>query len=237
MLYIIGLGLNEEGFSFEAYNAVKNSRRVYLESYTVEFPFSKEELEVKLEKKIKELKREDVESDRLVKEAKEDNVALLVYGAPLMATTHISLIEECRKRKVPYRVIQGASILDAVAETGLSIYKFGKIASLPKFEASSFIDIVKVNLDMNAHSLILIDIGLSFSDALDLFEKAAKGRKLVLGKMLVCSLLGTKRSKIYYKKFMEFKKEKETLKIKAPFCFVIPAEELNIVEGEIFGRF
>lgn len=237
MLYLIGLGLNEEGFSFEAYNAVKNSRRVYLEGYTVEFPFSKEELEVKLEKKIKELKREDVESNRLVNEAKEDNVALLVYGAPLTATTHISLIEECRKRKVPYRVIQGASILDAVAETGLSLYKFGKIASMPNHEADSFIDLVKENQTINAHSLILIDIGMSFALAIVKLERAIKSRKLRFEKMLVCSLLGTKRSKIYYKKFMEFKKEKDNLKIQAPFCFVIPSEELNMVEEEILKRF
>jgi len=243
MLYLIGLGLNEEGFSYEAYNAVKNSRKIYLESYTVELPFSKEELEQKLEKKVKEVKREYVEgngAEKLVIEAKEDNVALLVYGSPLMATTHMSIIEECRNKKVPYRIVQGASILDAVGETGLSLYKFGKITSIPNFEidVDSFIKVVKENEIINAHTLILIDIGLKFSQAFDKLERAAKSKRVEIKKMLVCSRLGTKRSSILYKPFKEFKKLRESLDkdVKAPFSFVIPSEVLNIIEEDVLKR-
>src|SRR3989344_5138084 len=162
MLYLIGLGLNEEGFSFEAFNAVKNSRKVYLESYTVEFPYNIELLEERLEKKVKKVDRSFVENgvENLIREAKEINIALLIYGSPLMATTHISIIDECKKKRIPYRIVNGASILDAIGETGLSLYKFGKIASLPFHEADSFIDLVKENLSINAHTLILVDIGM-----------------------------------------------------------------------------
>ncbi|KKM86908.1 hypothetical protein LCGC14_1274180 [marine sediment metagenome] len=45
MLYLIGLGLNEKGISLEGLEAVKKCEKVYLESYTAEIPYSKEDLE------------------------------------------------------------------------------------------------------------------------------------------------------------------------------------------------
>ena len=164
MLYLIGLGLNERGISKEGLLALEKCHKIYLEGYTVDFPYKTEEL--KFGKKIEILERKDVESNRLIKEAKSRKIALLVYGSPLFATTHMSLILDARKQKVKTRVIHSASIFDAVAETGLQLYKFGKIASMPawrsNYEPDSFIDIVKENKSINAHSLILIDIGLEW---------------------------------------------------------------------------
>ena len=247
MLYLIGLGLNEEGFSFEGFNAIKNSRKVYLEGYTVDFPYKLEKLEEKLNKKLKIVDRDFVENQlgKLIIEAKEMNIALLIYGAPLSATTHITIIEEIRKKKIPYRVIQGASIFDGIAETGLSLYKFGMTTSMPawlpekNFTPDSFIEVVMKNQSIDAHTLILIDIGLSFSKALDQLEKAAKSKKLEIPRMLVCSKLGTKQSSILCKSFKEYKKEKDSLDtdIKSPYCFVIPSDNLNQVEEEILKRF
>ena len=48
MLYIIGLGLNEKSISLEGIEAIEKCEKIYLESYTVEFPYSFEELEKKL---------------------------------------------------------------------------------------------------------------------------------------------------------------------------------------------
>jgi len=45
MLYIIGLGLNERGISLEGKDAVKKCKIFYLESYTVEFPYSLKDLQ------------------------------------------------------------------------------------------------------------------------------------------------------------------------------------------------
>jgi len=58
----------------------------------------------------------------------------------LTATTHISLIEEAKRCGVKYKIIYNASILDAVAETGLQLYKFGKVTSMPN--GKSFLQIV-----------------------------------------------------------------------------------------------
>jgi len=231
MLYIIGLGLNEKGLSFEGIEAIEKCEKIYLENYTVEFPYSVEELEKIAGNKIINANRELVESDKLIKEAKKENVALLVYGSPLTATTHITLIQEAKKQKIKYEIIYNASVLDGVAECGLQLYKFGKITSIPNFEADSFIEIVKENQKINAHSLILVDIGLNFKNAIDRLERLMKREKINV-KIVVCERLGTKEKKIFYGNLNELK-DKE---VEAPFCFIIPAK-LHFLEEEVLDDF
>ena len=171
MLYIIGLGLNEKGISQQGLGAVKKCEKIYLENYTVDFPYSEKKLENVIGEKIILADRSFIENDNLIKEAKKEKIALLVYGSPLTATTHISLIQEAKKNDVKYEIVYSGSVFDGIAETGLQIYKFGKIASMPKwnknYEPTSFMEIVKENQKINAHSLILIDIGLELKDALE----------------------------------------------------------------------
>jgi len=236
MLYLIGIGLNEKGISLEGTEAVAKCKKVYLEGYTVDFPYGKELLEKSLGRSIEALGRTDVESERLVKEAKKEDIALLVYGCPLFATTHATLLMDCKKAKVETRVIYSASVFDAVAETGLQLYKFGKITSMPRwaknFTPDSFMDIVKENQSINAHSLILIDIGLGIIDALHELIVSAKNKKIKLGKIIVCSCLGTNDSKIYYKTSDELKALVEgEEEIELPFCIIIPGE-LHFMEKE-----
>lgn len=163
-----------------------------------------------------------------LKEAGKNNIALLVYGSPLTATTHISLIEEMKKRKIKYEIIYGASVMDGVAECGLQLYKFGKTTSIPNFEADSFINVVKENQKINAHSLILVDIGLEFKSALGRLEKAMKKENVNVNKVLVCEKLGTKSSKIYYGEINSLKNKN----IKSPYCFIVPSK-LHFMEEEI----
>lgn len=239
MLYIIGLGLNINGISLEGLEIAKRCKKLYLENYTVDFPYSKENLEEVIGKKVFPVDREFVESLKIVGEAEKTDIALLVYGSPLTATTHISLIKEAKESRIKYEIIYGPSIIDAVAETGLQIYKFGKIASLPKWDSEknftpdSFMKIVQENLSMKAHSLILVDIGLDFKDALTQIEKSAETYKITLKKIALCQALGTKRKKIYYKTIPELKELEEIVK---PYCIVIPSK-LHFLEEEILDMF
>ena len=227
MLYIIGLGLNEESITQEGLKAIEKCKEVYLENYTVEFPYKVEELEKIIKKKILMANRDFVENFKILESAKKGNISLLIYGNPLTATTHISLIQEAKKKGIDCTIIHNASILDAIAETGLQLYKFGKMTSLPNFEADSFIDTIKDNQKINAHSLILIDIGMRFENAIKRLEEAAERKKLKIDKIVVCSRLGTKESKIVYGTFNEIKDKK----ISAPFCFIIPGK-LHFMEEE-----
>jgi|TARA_B100001971_G_C18169573_1_gene526286 diphthine synthase len=234
MLYLIGLGLNERGISKEGLLAIEKCSKVYLENYTVDFPYKVEDLKLG-KKKIEVLERKDVESNRLIKEAKGSKIGLLVYGSPLFATTHMSLILDAKKQKVRTRVIYAASILDAIAGTGLQLYKFGKISSMPEwkenFTPDSFLDFVKENQSIKAHSLILVDIGLRLDKALEQLEVASKNKDVVLDKIIVCSNMGTDDEKIIYKKISELKKQK----VKSPFCFIIPSE-LHFLEKDALNK-
>lgn len=234
MLYIIGLGLNVDGISKYGLEILNRCKRIYLENYTVDFPYSEAELKHTLDKKIIPADRKFVESLKIIDDAQKMNVALLVYGSPLTATTHITLIQEAKKSHIKYKVIYNASILDAVAETGLQLYKFGKIASMPawnekkKFTPDSFMEIVKDNQSIKAHSLILIDIGLEFENALMQLEKSAKKHDIKLKKIVVCQRLGSKNRKMYYD-YLDQLVEK---KIEAPYCIIIP-NKLHFVEKEV----
>lgn len=226
MLYLIGLGLHVKGISQQGLEAVNRCEKTYLEFYTVDFPYSKEELEKILGKEVILADRNFVESLKIVEEVKDTDIALLVYGSPLTATTHISLIQEAKKQNIEVEIIHNASIFDAVAETGLQIYKFGKTTSIPGFEAESFTEVIKENLGIGAHSLILVDIGIEFENALERLEKVD------INKLVVCSALGTHDSRIYYGTL----KELETKKVKNPFCFIVPGK-LHFIEKEILSEF
>jgi len=228
MLYLIGLGLNEDSLSREALDAISRCKCIYLEGYTVDFPYSKENLEEIIKKKIEILGRKDVESSKLIEEAKQKDIALLVYGSPLFATTHLTLLMDCKKAGVKTKIIYNASVFDAVACSGLQLYKFGKIVSMPawqkNFSPDSFIDGVLDNLSIKAHSLILCDIGLSFSEAIKQLSVASENKKLKIEKIVVCSQLGTKGEKVLYDQLENLKSRK----VELPFCLIVPCKEKDL---------
>ncbi|GIU68683.1 MAG: diphthine synthase [Candidatus Pacearchaeota archaeon] len=236
MLYLIGLGLNDESFSKEAEKIILKTKKVFIENYTIKFPYQINKLEKKFNKKILIADREFIESLKILKEAEKENVVLLVYGSPFFATTHISLINEAKKAGIKTKVLHNSSVFDALGNTGLQLYKFGKITSIPKwtknFKPTSFIDIIKENLSINAHTLILVDVGLNFKDAIYELEESAKEKKLEIKDIVVCSAIGTKNEKILYSNIKSLKNKK----IKEPFCFIIPTK-LHFVEEENLKNF
>ena len=241
MLYLIGLGLNENSITKEGIDSIDKCDGIYLEGYTVDFPYEIKELEKVIKKKIKIINRDVVESDFIIKEAKKKDIALLVYGSPLFATTHTSLLIDLKKNKIKFKIIYNASIFDAISETGLQLYKFGKITSMPKwkekenFTPNSFLDIVIENRRIDAHTLILVDIGLSFYDAIDQLEESMKEKKIKIYKLIVCSNLGTKKSAIFYGKIEDMKEDKIKSKLNPPYCFIIPSS-LHFLEEEFLER-
>lgn len=238
MLYLIGLGLNERGISVEGLEALKKCKDVYLDGYTVEFPYTPKELEKVVGKKVTVADREFIESSDILRYAKKSNVALLVYGSPLTATTHTALMQEAGKQKIKYKVVLGASILDAIAETGLQNYKFGRITSMPTwqkdkhFAPDSFMEVLKENRFINAHSLILMDIGLDFRRALYQLRASVEKYDFKIKNIIICSRLGTKESKIFY----GTPDELENKKVLAPYCLIIPGE-MHFFEKEFLEGF
>ena len=177
MLYLIGLGLNDEKDIPLKGLEIARKCICYAELYTSNWLGSLEDLEIMINKKIKVLKRNDLEEnlEDFVDEARDNDIALFVPGDPLIATTHVNVILEAKKRKVPIKVIHSSSIYSAVGETGLQIYKFGKTATIP---LSGSLQNVKKTVTSNKkrglHTLLLLDLDreinifMKIKDALNL---------------------------------------------------------------------
>lgn len=234
--YLIGTGMKEDSIGADALKILKSCDLVYLENYTVNFPYKTQELEKTYEIKITELPRSAVEDESILEKSKNSNIALLVYGDSLSATTHMQLILECKKQKIPYQIFHNASIITTVAETGLSLYKFGKTSSLPNWEEhtnrpTSFMNYIKENQSTRAHSLILTDIGLEISKAIkQLIEASQKEKTTLPEKIIAITSAGTLQQKIFYDTLENIKNQS----IPMPFCLIIPSEmshsELDALE-------
>ena len=89
------------------------------------------------------------------------NVAILVGGDALTATTHNSLVIDAARLGVPVKIVHGGSIITAVAETGLSLYKFGRTVTVPlpdKGPVDTVIRTLRDNREQGLHTLILLDL-------------------------------------------------------------------------------
>ncbi len=207
MIYIIGLGLNDEGdLTLKAIEKLKQCDKVYAEFYTNIWQGDIKTLEKMISKDIIILEREKVESEFLIKEAISENIALLVPGDPLSATTHFEIVALAKQNNIKCDIIHAPSIYTAIAETGLQLYKFGRSTTIPKFqkgfEPSSPYEVIESNKKIGYHTLVLLDIGMKVKDGLNNLMKLEDSLKRnVLSnstKVIACSRLGNKERKIIY---------------------------------------
>ena len=219
VLYLIGLGLEEGDITLKGLKAANDSDEVYVESYT-SFPYE-------TAFKAVFLPREKVESDFLVKRAKNRVVSLLVPGDPLFATTHVSLVQECRKADVPVEVVHAPSVVNALSRTGLSIYKFGRTVTLSG-PVESDAQRIRSNLKLGMHTLCLLDPAIDAVKGLAVLKEMGFS-----GKFLVCERLGTSTEKIGYGDSSRL----AGIRLgKKPHCIVVPAE-LQFFEKEFLQQF
>ncbi len=125
--------------------------------------------------------REIVEAlpdDSFLHQSKEKDVAFLVVGDPLCATTHTDLILRAREMGVTVDVIHNASVMGAVASCGLQLYNFGATISIclwnedMGWKPSSWYDKLRYNKLGGMHTLCLLDIKVHEPD----FLCMAKGK-------------------------------------------------------------
>jgi len=133
-LYLIGVGLQDEkDISVKGLEIVKRCSKVYLENYTSQLQCTVETLETFYGKEVIVADREKSENgvQAILEEAKEKDVAFLIIGAPFAATTHVEFLLEAKKQQVKVEVVENASVLTAVGITGLFLYKFGRVTTIP----------------------------------------------------------------------------------------------------------
>ncbi len=247
MLKLIGLGLYDEmDISLRGLEELKKCDKVYCELYTSPWFGDLGKLEKIIGKKIVLVDRKFLEDEswKIVEEAKEKNVALLTPGDPLVATTHISIILEAEKKGIKYKVIHSSSIVSAIAETGLEIYKFGKIVTIPfleKLNANlpfSVYDSIKINKLVGLHTLCLLDIDyqqkkfMKPNEAAKILLKMEEERKEKViaeeEKILIACQLGSEDSRIYYLPIRDVIKRSDW---KIPAAIVITGK-LHFIEKE-----
>ena len=163
-LSLISTGLaDEKDLSLRALEEAKQCDVLYAELYTMKLATTLASLSELTGKPVTLLHRVDLEerSNNLIEEAKTKIVGVLVGGDCLSATTHISLFLEAKAAGVETRIVHGSSIFSAIAETGLSIYKFGKTVTMP-FPEKGPVDTVSRGIDENLvaglHTLVLLDL-------------------------------------------------------------------------------
>ena len=71
--------------------------------------------------------------EKVIEEAREENVAFLVIGDPFGATTHTDLYLRALKMGVKVDVVHNASIMNACGACGLQLYRFGETVSIVFF--------------------------------------------------------------------------------------------------------
>ncbi|MEK6952167.1 MAG: diphthine synthase [Nanoarchaeota archaeon] len=235
MLYLIGIGLNDEkDISVKGLYLVKESDFIYLEYYTSRLQCSIEKLEKFYGKKIIIADRSFVEnSNEILDKSKNKKVAFLVMGDVFSATTHIDLFLRAKKRGIKIEVVNNASIINAIGITGLEVYKFGKITSIP-FDNKNIrtpIEVYKMNKKNNLHTLFLLDLDpkkenyMEIKYAIDyLIKNGVDKDTFAVG----CARIGSKNQIIKYKTLRELKK---TNFGKPPYCLIIPGK-LHFIEEE-----
>ena len=247
MLYLIGLGLGDEkDITVKGLEIIRKCNFVYLETYTSKLQVSIKQLEDFYGKKVIPADRELVEKkldEEIILKAKENNVALLIIGDVFSATTHNAVLESAKENEVEVKVIHNTSILTAVGDTGLSLYKFGKVASIPfdNSEIEAPYDVLVENKDM--HTLFLLDLNplldkfMTVREAIEYLLSVETKRKCrefdEETKCIGCAALGTDNAEIVYGTAKELMKAKFS---KFPQCLIVPGK-LHFMEEEFLNAF
>lgn len=233
MLYLIGIGLGDEkDLTLNALEVIKKADFVYLENYTSALNFKVKDLEKLTNKEIIVADRNLVENtEEIVDNAEDSHVVFLVKGDVFSATTHTDIFLRAKKRNIECRILHNSSIITAVGDTGLSLYKFGKTASIP-FENENIktpYEILRENGKM--HTLILLDLKpdenkyMNFKEGLNyLIKNGFEKEKNVI----ICAGLGTGNAVIKYGMTKDILNENIEV---YPQCIVIPGE-LHFVEED-----
>lgn len=164
---MVGLGLHDENdLTLKGLRRAEKADKVYVELYTSKWHGDLKKIEKMIGKKIELLKRRDLEenSDKMLEEAKDEDVVVFVPGDQVIATTHLSLLLDAKKSGVETEIIHNASIYSAVGETGLHLQRFGATATIPFPEKTgevlpiSVYERLKENKKRGLHTLLLLDV-------------------------------------------------------------------------------
>lgn len=250
MLTLIGLGLfNEKDLTLQGLEEAKRADKIYIELYTSIWHGSLQNLEKLVGREIEVLRRKDLEenSEKILEEARVRNVAVFVQGDPLVQTTHSALVSDARKRGIETKIIHNASIISAIAETGLHPQKFGPYVTIPFPEKTkgrlpeSVYEVIKMNRARGLHTLCLLDVDeeqkkfMSVKEALTILSQVENMRREGVFspdmEIVVFAKAGSEKPAVLFGKAENLVKRQAEL----PAVLVIPGM-LHFTEREALGH-
>ncbi len=233
MLYLVGLGLSPKYMTLEARDVIEKVDRVFLDTYTVPLPSELwEEWEKAIGREVTRAEREVLESPLIPSMGKREDVAVAVVGDPLAATTHISLLLEAERRGARWRYVPGVSIITVAASlSGLQHYRFGLTVTVPRSWRSypSFAERVRKNMSIDAHTLLLLEPGLTVREALEALAYYSIAERSSL--VVVISRAGWEDCSVHVGSVEEV----ERIEVREPISLILPAS-LHPVEEEFLLR-
>ena len=244
MLYLISIGLaDEKDMSLRALDIAKNCDALFFEVYTDILNTDAAKLSKLVGKDVKVIGRDGLEDklEKIINDAAGKDVGILVGGDALSATTHITILLEARGKKVPVKIIHGSSVMTAVAESGLQLYKLGRTTTLALpdkgYNPTSCYDAIAANKISGLHTLVLLDTRdrkMGVKEAVKLLlemEKEKKGHVInEEAKVVAISRLGWPDQKIKYGKVNDILKQEWGI----PAALIIPGE-LHFMEKEFLS--
>jgi diphthine synthase len=178
-LYLVGAGPSRQYLTLRALELIRAADKIYIDTYTSIAPgLSRQTIsELSPGAEVVEAPRRLLEDGayKIIEEARNKDVVVLVPGDPLFATTHISLLLEARRRGIHAEAIPGVSGIQAAIDvTGLQFYKFCRPITLvypeQDYKPFSVVETIWQNMERNLHSLVLLDLRLDEGKAMTIPE-------------------------------------------------------------------
>ncbi len=246
-LFFIGTGLGElSDLSLKSLRILKNCDIIYVDAYTNFFNISIPEELSTLDLKVVSRKELEDKALQILEEARTKRIAILVPGDPFLATTHVTLRMEATKLGIQHEILHNASIFSAAPSvTGLSAYRFGKVATIPFPENRSTYpyDVCLQNIQIDAHTLFLLDIDVKNDRFLSVVEgleqlltiEKEKSKGVVSSQAIFIGLakIGTAEAFIKVGTVDDFLQEQESWQEKgAPQTIIRCANHLHFAEKD-----
>lgn len=251
-LYLVGLGLWSKMLTLEALEIISAADRVFLETYTSLCP---EEIinlvsKTRLDKDIFRLSRRDIEDKNaeIIMNGllRGEKIAILVYGDPLVATTHNSLRLEAIRLGCAVKYIPGISIYQyAISLTGLFNYKFGPSTTVvfPRWNIkyTSHYKVINENLERDLHTFVFMDIdeklgpmtpNLASRLLLEASYEFEKRNLTESSLVIILERLGGPYEKVYCRSLSRVMEEDWR---NPPYSMIVPSK-LHFIEKDVLVR-
>ena len=250
MLALIGMGLDAGDISVRALAFLKTARTIYIDRYTsiigqdaVDF------IRKETGREVTAITRSDMEEKvgKTIASAKDHDVAILVIGDPLVATTHHIILDEAARLGINAKVFHSSSIFSAgIGESGLDIYKFGPTTTVPfwseHYKPTSFMDVIAKNLANKEHTLLLLDLNqpkgtapMSISQAAEIIGNSNSAVLEQSKKIIILADIGRKSQEILYVELSKITSLSKKLEGKT-LSLIIPSS-MSFAEEEAVRKF